>query len=357
MALAREETAGQPGHDSLYANLIEDSSTYLTPSKAMKDPADSSPGLKGSPKKASLLGSIFNLTKTAMGAGLLSLPRAFALAGLLPGFSLILFCGFFTGVSLHLLARCSAHTGATDYVTLATALFSRRGSRFFTISIIVVQLVLLMAPLIALPLLNGHFARHVLLFFLNTEGASLVPNALEVKDSFFATPAFLTGSISLLFIFPLCLLKNVRKLSFASFLGLLCLGYVAGLTIFEFFRAITAPGGLNPVPNYDWYRVDLSLMTAFNAFVLAFCSHPSMLTIVTGMQSPTTSRSFLLSSSSQLIISSVYLLTCIFAYLRKGYALTEFSTLLDLDPNAITTVLGALSEDGRDGIRVEIEQG
>jgi amino acid permease len=67
------------------------------------------------PRNAGLLPSIFNLTKTAIGMGMLAIPAAYKSLGLIPGITLTIFAMLLGCLSLHFLRRVGEHTQKYSY--------------------------------------------------------------------------------------------------------------------------------------------------------------------------------------------------------------------------------------------------
>ena len=63
--------------------------------------------LKPQPAAASLASCISNLANTILGAGMLGLPHAFAMAGFIPGTLMLILFGGFSSLGLYLLAQAA----------------------------------------------------------------------------------------------------------------------------------------------------------------------------------------------------------------------------------------------------------
>lgn len=269
----------------------------------------SSDNKPGPARSQSLNSSIFNLTKSALGAGIVVLPKSTSLCGLLPAVTLIVFAGFSTLITLFLLSRLSV-TGASDYIGLGKKSYGRKGE----IVILVIQMVFLLAPMTAYVKFNGIFI-HSFLQFLGMPTGTTFATSVE----------FFTILSSLALVFPLCLLRNLGKLSFASLLGLGCVLYIAALTVTDY--VLTVPT-LVPRPVIEMGRLNLAMLSAFNSFILSYVNHPSLLCILAEMNTPTYARRGMLISISQFVILLLYLLISIFGYLQFGTAIESYDNLL-----------------------------
>ncbi|MDA9686901.1 amino acid transporter [bacterium] len=83
----------------------------------------------GGDKGASMQSTIFNLVNTTIGAGLLCLPYAMQLNGMVSGAVILCIIAWAAGKSANMLAVCLEHTGAPSYGDLAMSVWGERGKR------------------------------------------------------------------------------------------------------------------------------------------------------------------------------------------------------------------------------------
>jgi len=93
--------------------------------------------MMGKDNTASYLSGVFNLSCTIIGAGIMSLPFAMKVLGVIPGVLLVLISGFLTKCSIGILLRFSDHGRAYTYGQLMRDAFGRIGEVFFQISVVV----------------------------------------------------------------------------------------------------------------------------------------------------------------------------------------------------------------------------
>lgn len=86
---------------------------------------------------ASYLSGVFNLSCTIVGAGIMSLPAAIKVLGVIPGALLILVSGFLAKYSIDILLRYSEKEGSYTYGQLMYNSFGRIGEILFQISVII----------------------------------------------------------------------------------------------------------------------------------------------------------------------------------------------------------------------------
>lgn len=80
-------------------------------------------------KRASFAGSVFNLSCTIVGAGIMSLPAALKVLGVVPGIILIIGAGVLTECSIDLLIRFSDEGSVFSYGDAMESAFGRVGKK------------------------------------------------------------------------------------------------------------------------------------------------------------------------------------------------------------------------------------
>lgn len=86
---------------------------------------------------ASYLSGVFNLSCTIVGVGIMSLPAAMKVLGVIPGVLLIFIFGFLTKYSVEILLRYREKEGSYTYGQLIYDAFGRIGEILFQISVII----------------------------------------------------------------------------------------------------------------------------------------------------------------------------------------------------------------------------
>ncbi|GAB4832469.1 hypothetical protein Ancab_006491 [Ancistrocladus abbreviatus] len=99
-------------------------------------------------KRASFAGSVFNLSCTIVGSGIMSLPAAVKVLGVIPGVLLIIIAGFLAEVSIELLIRFSNEAAALSYADVMESAFGRVGRFLLQISVVVNNIGVLITYLI-----------------------------------------------------------------------------------------------------------------------------------------------------------------------------------------------------------------
>lgn len=243
---------------------------------------------------------VFNLTKAAIGAGMLFLPWNMHRMGLLSGVASIIFAGLLCSSTLHYLARICANTGADNYFKLGRLAYGTTGE----MAAVAALLFNLLGGLINYANFAGDYMSSSLVFLFQIS---------ESQIPWYIAPSFLKIAIAGLFIFPLACLKDMSKLSKSSLAGLLCMGYILLLTIYD---------GITDKTEYEppriMPRISTQFFSAFGNIIFAFVNHFTIVAIVPVMVDPSPKRRAFMISSSNLTVLMVYLSAAIFGYLHFG---------------------------------------
>lgn len=172
----------------------------------------------GRSKGGTAFSSVVNLLATAMGAGILSLPRAFAMTGWGLGAVLLILSALANDASLAFLVVCARASGQSTYEGNAQKLL---GSIGFKIVNVLLILLLFLADVAFVTIV-----RDLLPPFIG----SLTGH----PDAWYANPN-LVMALSLCAVFPLCLLENITSLRHTSTLVLCCLAYYFVVLTIRFF--------------------------------------------------------------------------------------------------------------------------
>jgi amino acid permease len=246
---------------------------------------------------------VFNLTKASIGAGMLFLPWNMHRMGLFAGIGSIIFAGFLCSTTLHYLARIGANTGADNYFKLGRLAYGSVGE----MAAVAALLFNLLGGLINYANFAGDYLSSslVFLFFKSRSGSDGIP--------WYISPSFLKIAVAGLGIFPLACLKDMSKLSRTSLAGLLCMGYILLLTVWDsvFDKTEYLPPVLAP-------RVSTQFFSAFGNIIFAFVNHFTIVAIVPVMIDPSPQRRSVMITSSNLTVLIVYLTAAIFGYLHFG---------------------------------------
>lgn len=263
---------------------------------------------------------IFNLTKSAIGAGMLFLPWNMHRMGLLAGVASIVFAGVLCSTTLHYLARIGANTGADNYFKLGRLAFGSVGE----MSAVAALLFNLIGGLINYANFAGDYLSSSLVFlFFRSPPASSIP--------WYISPSFLKIAVAGLGIFPLACLKDMSKLSKSSLAGLLCMAYILLLTVWDSIFDTTeylAPR-IAPV-------ISTQFFSAFGNIIFAFVNHFTIVAIVPVMVDPSPRRRSTMIAASNSTVLIVYLTAAICGYLHFGSSIDPSKPDILNSPDSMT---------------------
>ncbi|RLV87304.1 Vacuolar amino acid transporter 7 [Meyerozyma sp. JA9] len=203
---------------------------------------------------ASRTSSAISLTKTIIGAGLLSMPLAFSTDGIVVGVIIIFVAALTSGYGLFLQAYVSRYT-APGHAT------------FFALSSLTYKSLSVVFDLaIAIQCFGCAISYLVLV-------GDIMPTIL---GSPFWSPKVFWIMASTLVCVPLSFLRNLDSLKYSSILGLAAIAYMSLLVIFHFFLGDAyVPGERHLAPQSAW-----GVFSTFSIIVFAFTGHQNMFSII-----------------------------------------------------------------------------
>jgi amino acid permease len=261
------------------------------------------------------------LTKTAVGAGLLSLAATFAMVGWVIGTILMLLGAVTTLISLYFYGRLSVHLDTGDFVSIARRAHGLAGQIIVVISI----LCYLLGPMIGYILLGGKFVASLVSMWGNL-----------AEDQFWASPAVYSVGMCVVLIFPLTFLNDMSKLSYTSIVGMAIMLYVTGLTLVDYIvdktSGVTSSygsasktdvpfGEIIAFPDIPFGKLLVRCVSAFCVMLMAYISHTSIPSITHSMINPSAKRRLTLMGASNTLVFALYFIAALFGYLHFGQRL------------------------------------
>jgi amino acid permease len=202
----------------------------------------------------SWLSGIINLLATTMGAGLLSLPKAFAHCGVIPGVVLLFGCGWAADMSLQFLVVCARASRRHSFEGNAEHYLGHLGKRALNTLLLVVLFFAAVAMVVIISQLLPDF----------------IQEASGQPDAFYGN-AFFIAMINLLLIFPVCLKEEITILRYTSALALCNLAYYFICLNIRFFGRAGGATVHRSVSLCNWNF--LEVMQGFSIMVAAYLSH------------------------------------------------------------------------------------
>lgn len=274
---------------------------------------------------ASFSGSVFNLSCTIIGAGIMSLPATLKVLGVVPGVLLILVAAFLTEKSIELLLRFSKPGSSFSYGDVMGDAFGMIGKTSLQIIIVFNNIGVVIIYLIIIEdVLSG-----------STSSGIHHAGVLEgwFGEQWWTRRAFVLIVLTILVFSPLICLKRIDSLRHTSAisvaLAIVFLVIVAGITIYKLIEGtIETPTLLPSVSNLASFW---NLFTAVPVVICAYVCHYNVHTIENELKEP--SQMQVVVRSSLTLCAVVYAITGLFGFLLFGE-----STLSDMLSNFDTNL-------------------
>ncbi|KAH9124410.1 hypothetical protein AeMF1_004823 [Aphanomyces euteiches] len=258
----------------------------------------------------SVKGSMFTMTVSIVGAGILSLPYALEQVGLVMGIVLLVLGGLLAYFSLYLLVVCSDLSKETSYMTLANLTSGSRLSMF-------VQLV------ISLNLFGtsvGYLvgSSELILLVVKPNGTAIA----ETLGTTISSRNALIGALCLCFVLPLSLFRSLSSLRFSSLFSLLCIVFLTTTVVVKYFQFVHLGYAHDFV--YQWNHLPLftldfhRILTALPLVIFAYTCHPNVLPIYLQLQRRSSPRMYKVARRSFTIATLLYVLLSGFVFLTFG---------------------------------------
>ncbi|KAL6259246.1 hypothetical protein P5V15_009165 [Pogonomyrmex californicus] len=215
---------------------------------------------------AGILGTIFLIVNTTLGAGLLNFPQAFDKAGGV-GTSILTQLGFLVLIiaALVILASCSNSTG-TD--TMQDTVAGLCGSKSLTLCGICVVVYSFGCCLTFLIIVGDQFDRVFATYY-----------GLDYCHTWYLSRSFVTALSCSIFILPLCFFKRLDVLSYASCVGCITIIYVVWLIIYKSFNehnSIVPPIKIWPDNGYEVLQIVPIICFAYQSHMTAIPTYACM---------------------------------------------------------------------------------
>ncbi|CDK29411.1 unnamed protein product [Kuraishia capsulata CBS 1993] len=255
---------------------------------------------------ASVNSSVVNLLNTIIGAGLLAIPYAIRTDGVVLGVLIVILSGIASGLGLVL-------------QVLSSKFLPRGGSNFFTVcSITYPQLSVVFDIAIAIQCFGVGLSYIVLT-------GDLMPSIVEIDSFTHGQARVFWILLSLVIVLPLCYLRRLDSLKYASVVALVAIGYIVFIVYLYFF--IGLPSGFQNVPNrgnISLWRPEgfKAIFSTFSIIVFAFTGHQNMYSIINELESPTLYRLHKIIIASISVAMALFVSVGLMGYFPFGDAIT-----------------------------------
>ena len=269
----------------------------------------------------SLTSCIFNLCILSLGTGSLALPQKIGYMSLLFSPVIIILSGLVNYWSLNILAKASKKYNINSYEGIVSKLFGNALSVFLGIIMIISQTgMVILYQVILYKLLGGVINEIFNLGFTGVEDFALNSFWSEFKIKF-----IICYLISILILTPLCLLKNISKMRYASMFGIISLFFLIFIIVLEcpfyiyynFFEKNNKKIKLNYFDVLSGFKDDIKILQAISTLFYAFSCHVGVFPVLNTLKNPTQKRIQLLFKKSISLDIICYLIIGISGYLTQ----------------------------------------
>ncbi|KAK7812387.1 amino acid transporter AVT6C [Quercus suber] len=284
---------------------------------------------QNSSQGASISGAVFNITTTMIGAGIMSIPAAIKVLGIVPGFLLILVVAFFTEVTVEFLLRYTKSGKSTTYAGIVGESFGAIGSVAVQICVIITIFGALIIYLIIIgDVLCG-----------SKSGETL---HLGILQEWFGIHWWNSRAFAILFIvlfvmLPLVWQKRVDSLKYTSAISILLAVLFVVICSAMAIQALwegKSTQKLRLLPDFSKVSV-FDLFTTVPIFVTGFGFHVNVHPIRVELGKPT--EMSLAVRISLAITVAIYSAIGFFGYLLFGDSIMS-DMLVNFDQNSDTTI-------------------
>lgn len=268
---------------------------------------------------ATSFSSSISLVKTIIGAGLLSMPLAFATDGLIFGVLIILLAAVTSGYGLFLQAYVS------KYIAPGHATF------FNVSSITYLSLSVVFDLAIAVQCFGCALSYLVL---IGDIAPTIFPNFTWVEESYHRTFWII---VSTSICVPLSFLKNLDSLKYTSVLGLLAILYLSLLVVTHYLV-----GDIPLEGNLTYFPPNASgVFSTFSIIVFAFTGHQNMFSIINEAQNKSLISLTKLVQTGILTSSALFIIVGLAGYLTFGDSVSG-NVILNY-PHSLPTRFGRIA--------------
>ncbi|XP_047334868.1 amino acid transporter AVT6C-like [Impatiens glandulifera] len=307
----------------------------------MKSDADSLipllPKLKSETEKpASVLGAVFNVSTSIIGAGIMSIPATMKVLGVIPAFLSIVIVALLVDISVQFMLRFTHSGNSKTYAGLMRESFGWPGSIAVQICVMVANLGCLIIYLIIIgDVLCGN----------QPDGVT----HLGLLQEWFGIQWWNTRAIALFLVvifimLPLVLVRRVESLKFSSAISVFLAIVFVSICFILAITGIFAGKTKNPrfFPDINDQSSFFNLFTAMPVIVTAFTFHFNVHAI--GVEFPKPSQMTTAVRISLILCAAIYFSVGIFGYLLFGDSILP-DILVNFDKGTSDSEFGSLLDD------------
>ncbi|WOK98282.1 hypothetical protein Cni_G06992 [Canna indica] len=265
-------------------------------------------------------GAVFNLATSIIGAGIMALPAAMKVLGVVVGFIFIILMGILSEISIELLVRFAVLRNSLTYGDVVQSALGRRFKIISEICVIVNNAGVLVVYLIILGDVLSGSAEHVGVFDQLLGHGEWDHRKLLILV------------VLVIFLAPLCALDKIDSLSLSSAASVaLAIVFVIVACIIALIKLAKGQIGTpRMVPDFGSKTAILDLLVVVPIMTNAYVCHFNVQPIYNELKERTPEKMYLVSRISTILCVAVYASTAISGYLLFGDE-TESDVLTNFD--------------------------
>ena len=266
----------------------------------------------------SMRGCIFNLCILSLGTGSLALPQKIGYMSLLVSPIVIFVSGAINYWTLTILGDIGRKYNLRKYEDIVAKLFSKKLSTFLGIVMILNQSgMIILYQVIMYKLLGGVINELFNIGYTNVE-EFVEESFWSQKNIKFIVCYFITITI----LFPLCRLKTISRMRYASTFGILSLFLLIFIVLIEcpfyYNRNITRGGQkINYMDIKPGFKKDMQFFRAISTIIYAFACHVGVFPVLNSLHNPTRKRVQKVFSRATILDIVCYLIIGFSGYLSQ----------------------------------------
>ena len=266
----------------------------------------------------SLTSSIFSLCILSLGTGSLALPQKIGYMSLLFSPIIIILSGLVNYWTLSVLSSASKKYNINSYEGIVSSLFGKYLSIFLSIIMCINQSGMIILYQVIMYKLIGGVINEV--FNLGYSGVE------EFAEKSFWNSLYMKFIICYLIacivLSPLCLLKNISKMRYASMFGIFNLLFLIFIVVIECpfyikYNFIDNKTEINLIDVISGFSGDMKILQAVSTLFYAFSCHVGVFPVLNTLKNPTSQRINSLFKKSIILDISCYLIIGISGYLTQ----------------------------------------
>lgn len=267
---------------------------------------------------------VITLLHTACGAGILAMPYGFKPFGLIPGFAMIAFCAFCSLSGLLLQARVARYVPGKE-------------ASFFSLTqIINPNLSVLFDIAIAIKCFGVGVSYMIVVGDLMPQIASVFTSSELLLDRNLHITL-----IMVLIVTPLCFLKKLSSLRYASLIALSSVAYLCVLILFHSVWSTTEIDDLKGHVSLGFPKGNANPLTTLPIFVFAYTCHHNMFSVINEQRDGSFKHMKKIAIYAMSLALALYILVGGLGYLTFGDHI--IGNIIKLYPQSTSTTVGRIA--------------